>query len=126
MVNKPDATPEQEAGAEQEPGRLELDDRGFVTWQWSADEALQADDDLGTAQRLQALRIPGLDLVEDDAPNRERVNTTGILKGYDPYDSGTLNKQMWKKKKDLQELSRWVELRRKLESGNDDGGGEGE
>ncbi len=124
MANKADATANREAGAEQEPGRLELDDRGFVTWQWSADEALQADDDLGTAHRLKALAIPGLDLVEDDAPNRERVNTTGILKGYDPYDSGTLNKQMWKKKKDLQQLSRWVELRRKLESGED--GSEGE
>ena len=46
----------------------------------------------------------------------------GLTAGYNPYDSGTLSKQSWKKKKDLRELSKWIELRKKLGDKTDAGG----
>lgn len=109
--------PDKEGGKpQQEPGRLELDERGNVTWQWSDDAELQADDEIGQTQRLRALNNPTLDLVEDDDPKGAIVNATGIFKGYDPYHSGALAKDSWKKKKDLRGLSRWIELRRKIDT----------
>ena len=117
MTKQRGDAPDKEGGnPPQEPGRLELDDRGNVTWQWSDDAALQADDELGQTQRLCALTNPTLDLIEDDDPKGAIVNATGIFKGYDPYHSGALAKDRWKKKKDLRELSRWIELRRKVDT----------
>ena len=45
------APPEDPASKDAEPGRLEVDDRGNVTWQWT-DGGLLADDTLGAAQRM--------------------------------------------------------------------------
>ncbi|HEX6573020.1 MAG TPA: hypothetical protein VF055_13430 [Steroidobacteraceae bacterium] len=100
-----------------EPGRLERDDRGNVTWQWSDAENLTADDTLGAAERLRALVDPGLD-VQDEQENPlspVQNNTKGLKTGYNPYNSGALGKQAWKKKKDLRRLSEWIELRKKME-----------
>jgi hypothetical protein len=99
-----------------EPGRLERDDRGNVTWQWSDDRNLNADDTLGAAERLRALVDPGLD-VQDEQENPLRPaqnNTKGLKTGYNPYNSGALGKQAWKKKKDLRRLSEWIELKKKM------------
>ena len=98
-----------------EPGRLEVDDRGNVTWNWSDDVVLQADDTLGAAERLRVLIDPKLDTVEDTDLNPIKHNAKGLKKGYDPYDSGALGKNSWKKKKNLRELSKWIELKRKVE-----------
>ena len=46
-----------------------------------------------------------------------RPGTQRLKSGYNPYNSGPLGKQSWKKKKDLRELSRWIELRRKVTHG---------
>jgi hypothetical protein len=104
-----------------EPGRLEFDDRGNVTWEWSDDDALQADDTLGAAERLRALVDPKLDVLEEPEPNAIKHNPKGLKKGYDPYDSGALGKERWKKKKNLRELSKWIELKRKMDGKKKDG-----
>ena len=116
---KPPVTPENDAG---EPGRLEYDDRGNVTWHWSDDENLQADDTLGAAERIRALVSPDLDVQEepDDPLSPVQSNPKGLKTGYNPYNSGALGKQSWKKKKDLRQLSQWIELRKKMEGKKSD------
>ena len=99
-----------------EAGRLAKDDLGNVTWEWKAEGDLLADDDLGTAERVRALVDPNLDLAEepDDIDDPGRSSAHRLASGYNPYNSGPLGKQSWRKKKDLRELSRWIELRRKV------------
>ena len=111
---KPPTTPEPDPN---EPGRLELDDRGNVTWHWSDDQDLNADDTLGAAERIRALVAPGLDVQEDpeDPLSPVQNNTKGLKAGYNPYNSGALGKQSWKKKKDLRQLSKWIELKKKMD-----------
>lgn len=127
MAEKPPGKKQQpppRAGADDpgEPGRLEMDDRGNVTWHWSDQENLQADDTLGAAERIRALVSPDLDVQEEpDNPLRPAQNNTkGLKTGYNPYNSGALGKQSWKKKKDLRQLSKWIELRKKMEGKKDE------
>ncbi|MCJ7451585.1 MAG: hypothetical protein MUO39_03805 [Steroidobacteraceae bacterium] len=98
------------------PGHLGTDDRGNVTWEWADKAELQADDTLGGAERVRALVDPRLDVLEEDASadNPTAVNPKRLKTGYNPYNSGALGKQTWKKKKNLQELSKWIELRKKM------------
>ena len=98
-----------------EPGHLAMDDRGNVTWEWKDDGDLLADDTLGSAERLRALSDPNLQIKDDEDPMSPiKSNPKGLKKGYNPYDSGVLGKQSWKKNKNLRELSKWVELRKKM------------
>ena len=98
-----------------EPGHLAMDDRGNVTWEWKDDGDLLADDTLGSAERLRALADPNLQIKDDDDPMSPiKSNPKGLKKGYNPYNSGVLGKQSWKKNKNLRELSKWVELRKKM------------
>ena len=107
--------------SDNEPGRLDYDDRGNVTWQWSGGGDLLADDTLGAAERLSALVDPKLDVAEDVAPPHSiQENGKGLKAGYNPYNSGALGKQSWKKKKNLRELSKWIELRKKVGSKPED------
>jgi hypothetical protein len=94
-----------------DPGQLTLDDRGNVTWEWKLDDVLLADDTLGAAERLRALVDPNLTVKDDD---NDPLNPKGLKTGYNPYNSGALGKRRWKKKKNLKELSKWVELRNKM------------
>lgn len=113
---KPPAKPAGVVGAPpKDPGHLGTNDLGNVTWEWANEGDLQADDTLGAAERLRALVDPSLDVVDDDNPNAIKHNPKGLVKGYDPYSSGALGKQSWKKKKDLRELSKWIELKKKVE-----------
>jgi hypothetical protein len=114
--SKPPGTP---GAGPNEPGHLGTDDRGNVTWEWANEGDLQADDTLGAAERLRALVDPRLDVIDDENPNAINHNPKGLVKGYDPYSSGTLGKQSWKKKKNLRELSKWIELKRKMEQKKD-------
>jgi hypothetical protein len=123
MTGKPPSKPPATDTPATEPGRLGLDDRGNVTWEWADDEELQADDYIGETARLRALTDPSLQLSDDDAgptspslPNPKRLKT-----GYDPYDSGALGKDGRRGPKNLRELSKWIELRRKMaaKDGND-------
>ena len=97
-------------------GQLATDDRGNVTWQWADDDALQADDTIGAAHRVLALLDPAMQIVEDTGNPRDpvRANAQGLKVGYNPYDSGALGKDSFRKKKDLRLLSKWIETRRKL------------
>ena len=105
-------------------GHLGTDDRGNVTWEWKQDEDLLAEDPLGKAERIRALVDPALDVVDeiepDDGPTS--VDPKRLKTGYNPYNSGALGKQTWKKKKNLRELSKWIELRKKMaEKKNEEG-----
>ena len=101
--------------ARQTPGHVRHDDRGNAIWEFG-DSSTSADRDPGrTTQPLRILEIPGLSLA-DDAPTpvqTARANPHGVVKGYDPYDSGRLDRK--KKdapvKKDLRKLSEWIALR---------------
>jgi hypothetical protein len=99
-----------------EAGRLGYDDRGNVTWQWKDDEDLLADDELGNTARVRALVDPKLQVKDDDTDplNPASHNPKGLKSGYNPYNSGALGKQSWKKKKDLKALSKWIETRNKV------------
>jgi hypothetical protein len=98
-------------------GKLGQDDRGNMTWEWAPDEELQADDTLGAAERIRALVDPMLKIEEEDLGGNSpvRSNPKGLTKGYNPYDSGALGKQEWKKKKNLHELSKWIETRKRVQ-----------
>jgi hypothetical protein len=117
---KPAGTPPPQDPAD-EPGRIEPDDRGNMAWHWSDETELQEDDLLGNAERLRALVDPHLDIKpeDDDLLNPLQGGGKGLKSGYNPYNSGPLGKQSWKKKKDLRKLSEWIELKKKMESKKD-------
>jgi hypothetical protein len=125
MSQKPrSGTPAPGAGND-EPGRLGIDDRGNVTWEWTDQEDLLADDTLGAAERVRALVDPRLQIKDDDDDPLSPVqsNPKGLKTGYNPYNSGALGKQSWKKKKNLRELSKWIDLRKKMSDSKDGDGG---
>ena len=119
---KPRGKPLQETvNTTTEPGRLQTDDRVNDAWEWTdegmlADDALGVDDTLRAAERMRALVNPKLDIVDDSDPlNPEPFAAPQTAKsGYNPYNSGQRAKDSWKKKKDLRELSKWIELRKKM------------
>jgi hypothetical protein len=114
--------PDETVGKDDEPGRLELNDRGDVTWQWT-DEDLLADDTLGAAERMRALVDPKLDILDESGelnPAGDDKRATSAKSGYNPYNSGSLAKDSWKKKKDLRQLSKWIELRKKMAAKKED------
>ena len=120
MTEKPrgKAPPVQKGATE--AGHLGTDDLGNVTWEWKDEGDLLADDTLGSVERLRALVDPSLQVKDDDDPlNPSRSNPKGLKSGYNPYNSGALGKQAWKKKKDLRELSKWIELRKKVTTKKD-------
>ena len=116
MAVKPTGKAPAPGSTDSEPGRLGVDDRGNVTWEWTDKDDLLADDTLGDAERVRALVDPKLQVADDpdDPLNPAQSNPKGLKSGYNPYNSGALGKQSWKKKKNLRELSKWIELRKKL------------
>lgn len=117
-AKKPDTERFDTTGA----GRVGRDDRGNMTWEWADDEELQADDTIGAATRIRALVDPNLKIEDDDPSTGDTIinNPKGLIKGYNPYQSGALGKHEWKKKRDLRELSKWIETRRRA-GGTEDG-----
>jgi hypothetical protein len=116
MAQKPRGKAPAMPSNDNDPGRLGVDDRGNVTWDWTGDEDLLADDTLGNAERVRALVDPALKVQDepDDPLNPVQSNAKGLKSGYNPYNSGALGKQSYKKKKNLKELSKWIELRKKM------------
>lgn len=102
------------AAANDKPGKIAFDDRGNAKFQWD-NERLSGDGDTGERLRDAALFHPGLSMVEDEpAANAPiRSNPKGLRQGYNPYESGLLAKQEWKPKRNLRELSNWIETQRK-------------
>lgn len=122
MTEKPRGKPPQAPAKSGDAGHLGMDDRGNVTWEWNEDEPdLVADDTFGASERVRALVDPRLQVKDDDDPMSPiRGNPKGLKAGYNPYNSGALGKQSWKKKKDLRELSKWIELRKKFPARKDE------
>jgi hypothetical protein len=98
-----------------EAGQLGRDDRGNITWHWKDDAGLLADDQVGDAERVRALVNPAMDVLDEDDPDDPTaIHSKRLKTGYNPYNSGALGKQVWKKSKDLRELSKWIDLRKKV------------
>lgn len=106
----------------EQPGRIAFDDRGNAIYAWNEDQ-LSLDGEEGERARRKALEIPGLAMVEDEPVVNAPIqnNTRGLTLGYNPYESGLLpQKEVPKKKTDLRELSKWLEMKKRLDtSGND-------
>jgi hypothetical protein len=102
----------------EKPGEIAFDDRGNAIYAWN-DDRLVEDGEAGERARARALAHPGLSLVDDEPPMNApiRSNPKGLRQGYNPYESGLLaKKQQRTRKRDLRELSKWMEMKRKLES----------
>jgi len=104
----------------QQPGRIAFDDRGNAIYEWNEDQ-LSLEGEEGERARRKALDNPGLAMVEDEpaADGPIRNNANGLRIGYNPYESGLLPQKQVSKKRDLRELSKWLEMKRRLESGKD-------
>lgn len=83
-------------------GRVIHDERGNAVWSWGkADSALNVD-------------ASQLAVVEDTADSGIwRLPRTAAHKGFNPYESGLVERDPQPRKRDLRELSRWIELRKK-------------
>jgi hypothetical protein len=94
------------------PGQIGFDDRGNAVYEWQ-DERLKQEGEAGERARDKALTHHGLAIVEDEAPVNApiRSNPKGVRVGYNPYESGLLNRKAGKKR-DLRELSKWMEAKR--------------
>lgn len=106
--------PEPEKNAAQ-PGKIAFDDRGNAIYEWN-DQRLQQEGEDGERARRRALSHPGLSMVEDDPdPNAPiRSNPKGLRVGYNPYESGLLAQKERRPKRDLRELSKWIEMKKKV------------
>jgi len=110
-----------EKSQQDKPGKIAFDERGNAVYEWH-DQALTEESEDGERARNKALRYHGLSLVDDEPPKDAPIqqNPKGLRVGYNPYESGLLEKKERRKKKDLRELSKWVETRRKLKERSED------
>lgn len=98
------------------PGTITHDERGNAQFEWQG-ERLNEDTELGDKLRKRALTHHGLSIVEEEPPANApiRQNPKGLRVGYNPYESGMLTKKERKPKRDLRELSKWIETKKKLD-----------
>jgi len=92
-------------------GKIEFDELGNAIWVPST-TAVSGD------VMLRLLDDPSLAITNDFAQSANqpvKQNPQGVRRGYDPYDSGMLAKQQFKKKKDLRKLSTWIQSRKPKE-----------
>jgi hypothetical protein len=99
---------------EKPPGQIAFDDRGNAMYSWS--DHLTEDGGEGERARRKALENAGLSMMDDEPQNNApiRNNRNGARVGYNPYESGLLGRKPAPKKRDLRELSKWLEMKRKL------------
>jgi hypothetical protein len=99
--------------ARRKPGSVIFDDLGNAQYQWH-DQDLLEDGEEGDTRRHRALAFANLVLVDDDPPPDRKIiatNKRGLQQGYNPYDSGRLEKLARRKPRDLRALSKWIEAR---------------
>lgn len=104
-----------------QPGRIAFDERGNAVYAWN-DDRFSEDGEEGERARRKALDHPGLSFVEEDQPGNAPIqnNAKGTRLGYNPYESGLLKRKPAAPKRDLRELSKWIEMKKKV--GNNNGG----
>ena len=102
-------------------GKVAFDERGNAIYQWG-DDRLTSDSDTGERLRDKALDHAGLSIADDDEPVNApiRANPKGVRIGYNPYESGLLTPKQTKRKRDLHELSKWIDAKRKLNETKDE------
>jgi hypothetical protein len=95
-------------------GKVGFDDRGNAQFEWR-DDRLKEDGDTGERLRKRALAHPGLSLMDEEPPAHApiRPNPKGLRQGYNPYESGMLSKKGRQPKRNLHELSKWIEAKKK-------------
>ena len=100
-----------------QPGRIALDDRGNAVYEWNHDR-LSEDSEEGERARRKALDHPGLSMMEDERPKNAPIqnNAKGLRLGYNPYESGLLPRKGGAGKRDLRELSKWIEMKKRVEN----------
>ena len=106
---------------QQKPGHIAFDDRGNAIYEWNSADLAEDSEEAERARR-QALAYANLSLVDEEPPVNVpiRNNTKGLRLGYNPYESGLLPKKALGKKRDLRELSKWIEQKKKLGAGDSD------
>lgn len=104
-----------------QPGRIAFDDRGNAVYEWN-EAHLSEDSEAAERARRKALDHPGLSMVEEEQQNNAPIqnNAKGLRLGYNPYESGLLPRKPMAKKRDLRELSKWLEMKKRVPG--DDGG----
>lgn len=97
-----------------QPGRIAFDDRGNAIYEWT-DDRLSEDGEAGERARQKALDHPGLSMAEEDHGNNAPIqnNAKGLRLGYNPYESGLLPRKSTGGKRDLRELSKWIEMKKR-------------
>jgi hypothetical protein len=98
-----------------QPGRIAFDERGNAVYEWS-DDRLSQDGEAGERARRKALDHPGLSMVEEEQAGNAPIqnNAKGLRMGYNPYESGLLPKKGAARKRDLRELSKWIEMKKRV------------
>lgn len=100
----------------QQPGRIAFDERGNAIYAWNEDQ-LSLEGEEGERARSKALEHPGLSMVEEEPVNNApiRNNSKGLTLGYNPYESGLLPQKQTARKTDLRELSKWIEMKKRVD-----------
>jgi hypothetical protein len=102
------------------PGDVGFDDLGNALYQWK-DDRMMEEGDVADQRRQRALSVANLVLVDDEPPPDIKTitaNKKGLRVGYNPYDSGQLKKEAWKKPRDLRALSQWIEAQKRAGAAN--------
>jgi hypothetical protein len=102
-------------------GRVKFDARGNAIWEWAV--ATGAFGREVSTERLKKLENDALSLAEDAPTPVDHVkpNPLGMVKGYNPYDSGKLGKnQQTPRRTDLRKLSDWLKLKKQAASNKDE------
>lgn len=98
-----------------QPGRIAFDDRGNAVYEWN-DERLSEDGEAGERARRKALDHPGLSMMEEESAANAPMqnNAKGLRLGYNPYESGLLPRKSTRQKRNLRELSKWIEMKKRV------------
>jgi hypothetical protein len=105
------ARPDFASEADNPTGHVAHDERGNAVWKWSQDLAV-------LPFQFEAPQLS----VAEDAPSpvgNVAINNVAVKKGYNPYESGLILKKGRAKKRDLKELSRWIEARKRASEESD-------